>query len=187
MKKLIIALSILAGVCSANAAQVKWSASNLFSGYTVTEGTTTTKYTGTVYLFDAATISQNALFEAVQADATSFTTKSIGSATMTTAGVVPSTTTTYGAAGTSYDLYFAVLVDDSLYLSNIKSVTTSGSETVATTVAFGTQNNNSTTFSATAASSSYVGAGHWQSVPEPTSGLLLLLGMAGLALKRKRA
>jgi hypothetical protein len=31
--------------------------------------------------------------------------------------------------------------------------------------------------------------GKWvaQSVPEPTSGLLLLLGMAGLALKRKRA
>ena len=27
----------------------------------------------------------------------------------------------------------------------------------------------------------------WQSVPEPTSGLLLLLGMAGLALCRKRA
>ena len=33
-------------------------------------------------------------------------------------------------------------------------------------------------------------AGNWatmESVPEPTSGLLLLLGMAGLALKRKRA
>lgn len=27
----------------------------------------------------------------------------------------------------------------------------------------------------------------WQSVPEPTSGLLILIGMAGLALKRKRA
>ena len=27
----------------------------------------------------------------------------------------------------------------------------------------------------------------WQSVPEPTSGLLLLIGVAGLALKRKRA
>jgi hypothetical protein len=29
--------------------------------------------------------------------------------------------------------------------------------------------------------------GAWQSVPEPTSGLLLLLGVAGLALRRKRA
>ena len=28
---------------------------------------------------------------------------------------------------------------------------------------------------------------NWAAVPEPTSGLLLLLGMAGLALKRKRA
>ena len=28
---------------------------------------------------------------------------------------------------------------------------------------------------------------NWQDIPEPTSGLLLLLGVAGLALKRKRA
>jgi len=30
-------------------------------------------------------------------------------------------------------------------------------------------------------------AGAWTAVPEPTSGLLLLLGVAGLALRRKRA
>lgn len=36
-------------------------------------------------------------------------------------------------------------------------------------------------------SSAQINAGDWQSVPEPTSGLLLLLGVAGLALKRKRA
>lgn len=36
--------------------------------------------------------------------------------------------------------------------------------------------------------SSFNGAGWYtQSVPEPTSGLLMLLGVAGLALKRKRA
>ena len=29
--------------------------------------------------------------------------------------------------------------------------------------------------------------GKWSAVPEPTSGLLLLLGVAGIALKRKRA
>lgn len=30
-------------------------------------------------------------------------------------------------------------------------------------------------------------AGSWSAVPEPTSGLLMLLGMAGLALRRRRA
>ena len=33
----------------------------------------------------------------------------------------------------------------------------------------------------------YQGAGWYSSVPEPTSGLLLLLGVAGLALRRRRA
>ncbi|MBR3221454.1 MAG: PEP-CTERM sorting domain-containing protein [Kiritimatiellae bacterium] len=37
------------------------------------------------------------------------------------------------------------------------------------------------------ASISFEGNGTWTAAPEPTSGLLLLLGMAGLALKRKRA
>ena len=36
------------------------------------------------------------------------------------------------------------------------------------------------------ASAGYSAPG-WYNVPEPTSGLLMLLGMAGLALKRKRA
>ena len=31
------------------------------------------------------------------------------------------------------------------------------------------------------------GSGSWNMIPEPTSGLLMLIGMAGLALKRKRA
>ena len=33
----------------------------------------------------------------------------------------------------------------------------------------------------------YAGGAWYTAVPEPTSGLLMLLGMAGLALKRKRA
>lgn len=33
----------------------------------------------------------------------------------------------------------------------------------------------------------FEGNGTWTAAPEPTSGLLLLLGVAGLALKRKRA
>ena len=43
---------------------------------------------------------------------------------------------------------------------------------------------------AKSASGGYQGAGWYtasSNVPEPTSGLLMLLGVAGLALKRKRA
>ena len=36
------------------------------------------------------------------------------------------------------------------------------------------------------ASAGYTGAGWYTAVPEPTSGLLMLLGMAGLALRRGR-
>ena len=42
-------------------------------------------------------------------------------------------------------------------------------------------------YDATPGSGSYAWAPAAEPVPEPTSGLLLLLGMAGLALKRKRA
>ena len=55
-------------------------------------------------------------------------------------------------------------------------------------VAFGAQTSVSkATFADTTAT--YAGAGWYQAaaVPEPTSGLLILLGVAGLALKRKRA
>lgn len=75
--------------------------------------------------------------------------------------------------GTTYDIYF-VIEDAGKALTS--ATISKAAVTVGTaTVGFG---NLSTYTSA---------AGNWQSVPEPTSGLLMLIGLAGLALKRKRA
>ena len=66
-------------------------------------------------------------------------------------------------------------------------VVVSGAGTQTKTVAATTA---TVAFAAGNAASTLNNADNWKSygpVPEPTSGLLLLLGMAGLALKRKRA
>jgi len=49
------------------------------------------------------------------------------------------------------------------------------------------KNNGSVSFASLGAINTSSTTAQWSAVPEPTSGLLLLLGVAGLALKRKRA
>ena len=81
-------------------------------------------------------------------------------------------------AYTGYIVIFdgATIADStSFYVTNTKDFTAMGGSTTAS-VQFGTQKTAS--------------QGTWMamtSVPEPTSGLLLLLGMAGLALKRNHS
>lgn len=76
------------------------------------------------------------------------------------------------AAGTKYDFYFVIDDGNYTYTSNIKAQTANA--TTTPTVGFGSQQ------------AATQGSG-WTAVPEPTSGLLMLLGMAGLALRRRRA
>lgn len=74
----------------------------------------------------------------------------------------------------AYDIYFKLIDGDYVYTSTTKNVT--AVETGAALINFGNMKTATQT------------ASNWGSaVPEPTSGLLLLLGVAGLALKRKRA
>ncbi len=77
-------------------------------------------------------------------------------------------------------MWFMIFGDDKIFFSESATV---GS---TTTLDFGNQSTASSTV--TEISGGYQSAGWYaSSVPEPTSGLLLLLGMAGLALKRKIA
>ena len=86
-------------------------------------------------------------------------------------------------AATSSVKIFAVIVDDDTFGDDVKYVILDASGNVKTPAATTT---NVAIFglnaSATANPSNWTAA-----APEPTSGLLLLLGVAGLALKRKRA
>ena len=81
-----------------------------------------------------------------------------------------------GTGGSEYANYIVRLFNDSMvtYESSIYAYNSLAASVWATDML---------SMKATTA----VGFGNFRAVPEPTSGLLLLLGVAGLALKRKRA
>ena len=185
MKKLIIAAAAVCTAVFAQAAAANWKASakDMYNGTGSTEETAL--FAGTAYLFDAGVTSQAALYDLIVGGT------AVGSST---AGYVTSATFDEGAfggltfehgeqGGGSYTYYFVVVDSDKAYFSNEKSVTANTTAT-AKAISFGSQSGSSVL-----PGTGFQGAGAWSStaVPEPTSGLLLLLGMAGLALKRKRA
>lgn len=89
-------------------------------------------------------------------------------------------------AGT-YESFFILFDSDSPSAGSAKYVVVSGAANLTKTI---TSTAATVTFASGNASSILNNASNWQSygaVPEPTSGLLMLLGMAGLALRRKRA
>lgn len=160
MKKLLIlAAAIVAGV-AANAASFKWTASNIY-------GADGNKFAGEITLM---------AYESASDISTAFVATTF---TPATAGVVNKTFSSDAFTGdVAYDFYMVMsqTVDDKVYtFTSDPKAGVVAQATTTPTVGFGNM--------ATATQA----AGAWTAVPEPTSGLLLLLGVAGLALKRKRA
>ena len=176
-----MAVAIVCAAVSANAAAFSWKTSA--TGKVYEAGTSTLLATATAYLFDSATVTQASLVSALDAGTLNLAGLSSVSSASVASGAIATTSFNYGVAGGDYNLYFALLVDDQLFISEAVSAPGLESGTKALSL-------NAKTASQAAAmesSSGYSTAGWYQSVPEPTSGLLLLLGMAGLALKRKHA
>ena len=164
MKKLIViaATALLAVV--ANAATVNWQLAQVKGADGNLIGATTDKYTAVATLYDATGATELKSVTVTKSNAMSLI-----------AGSFSDT-----ALSTSY-MAQIVLTDASgnTLTSEKAAFTTSASATY--TINF----TNGTGFSDKTAKVDF--AGGWAAAPEPTSGLLLLLGVAGLALKRKRA
>ena len=184
MRKLILTVAVVAMATIASAASVTWKTST--TGKLYEAGTTTLVASSTAYLFEnSGTTALSALVEAFAAgtDITGLT--SLATASVANGVISGGAVAGYETPGDSVNAYIAVLFDDMLYVSDAKDLVVPGTGNQAVQFALKT----SSQAAALDASAGYTGAGWYQTaaVPEPTSGLLVLLGMAGLALRRRRA
>lgn len=191
MKKLIIIATVVLAAFTLKAASYNWSTK---TGQNVYLPGTTGSAVMTAYLFNSDAVSQQSVLSAFDAG-TFGSLSSLTSLQTTSAGKIATTATgsafTYGSVGDTLNAFYAIVtsIDDKdyVYISEIASAV--GPETGTAKLQYSSKDSSqalATEFAPGAAS--FGGAGWYTAaVPEPTSGLLLLLGMAGLALKRKRA
>jgi len=166
MKKLAVVLVAITSAVVANAAAVSWSATNIkdINGTAIGSKAVGDGWTAvcTIYAADGTTV--------------------VGSNTDTTAAMSKFSGTIDGTAtGTAY--YAQLVITDAAgnTITSEKAAFTTDSSATYGDINFTTGNN----FATATAKINY--SSGWVAAPEPTSGLLLLMGLAGLALKRKHA
>ena len=179
MKKMIMLAAIAMGI-AVHAASVSWTASNIAPSEANTDVTSYMAYIIDNSAYAQSDVTKDTLAAAVGAAA--YSSAIVATSTTATTGKLPSGVKfTDGYAAGDKPSYYMVVIDGSSAADATGfMITTPKSATVtaagALTMGFGSM--------ASAA------AGGWQegpgATPEPTSGLLLLLGGAMLALRRKQ-
>ena len=191
MKKLAIVMAAVAVAVVSQAATVNWGVSDVYKGDTLLSG-------GVAYVFNnknSGYANPAALLAALKAAADLDAINTI----LAKADAVLGGAVDGGAVANSVDFSstsipgktsgvntFAVIFDTATVTADSNYYVTTASGNVKTVDPAGTASSSFTVASQAALTQGNAGA--WTAAaPEPTSGLLLLLGVAGLALKRKRA
>ena len=170
MKKLIVAAAIACAAAVTQASTVNWGLTGNVDA--------TTYASATAYLVCVDSLAKPSLTAETAAtwykdNGSSLAGKAFRSAAVTDGAVIESETISEAIGRKNY--WLVIVSDDE---KNFAVSTTTKALNITTSAL---------SISATWAGSSQMTSFATSSVPEPTSGLMLLLGIAGLALKRKRA
>ncbi len=205
MKKLVMSMAVAASAMCLQAASFSWGAANIYAGDAKADGVTG-------YLLFTDVLSVDAATTALKGGDTAAIKGKASNSTTVSSGTVKAANTVFdradAEAGNEYSAYFVVFSSDdkSYFMSLTKTVDAQATSTV--NINFGNQANATQGVAWTDVGGTgggddpgpgpddppgpgpdnppTPGPGGDGDVPEPTSGLLLMIGGAALALRRRR-